>query len=384
MASVDVPVPSRSRPLGVETSPFRHIDLPLIGSVIGLAVYGLFMVYSATHRSQSALNLDPGEYLKRQGVFLVIGLVAMIVVALVDYRLAKVYAPFVYLGCLFFLLLVQTPLGRVTQGAQRGIYIGQFQFSPAQFTRIGLILLLAAVLSEVRGELWLRDVMRATILALIPMFLVFIQPDIGTTIILAGILAAILIVSAARWKHLLVVALSAMLAIFGAFSLGVVKEYQVARLTGFLDPSADPQRAGYNKQQAEIAIGAGGLFGKGYLKGSQTNLDFVPEQHTDFIFTVVGEERGFLGALAMLALFGVFLWRAFRVALLAKEPFGTLVAAGIVGMIAIQVFVNVGMTVGIMPITGIPLPFVSYGGSALIADCIGVGLLLSIHARRFG
>jgi rod shape determining protein RodA len=173
------------------------------------------------------------------------------------------------------------------------------------------------------------------------------------------------------------------LAIFGAFQLHIIKDYQVQRITSFLDPQSDALRAGYNKQQAEIAIGSGGLIGKGYLHGTQTNLDYVPEQHTDFIFTVVGEELGFLrGTVPLLLLFGILLWRAFRIALLSKDPFGTFVAAGVFAMIAIQVFVNVGMTIGIMPITGIPLPFISYGGSALIADFIGVGLLQGIHLRR--
>ncbi|HEX7464007.1 MAG TPA: rod shape-determining protein RodA, partial [Actinomycetota bacterium] len=171
--------------------------------------------------------------------------------------------------------------------------------------------------------------------------------------------------------------------IFGSLQLGLVKDYQIARLTSFLDPANDPLRAGYNKKQAEIAIGSGGLTGLGYLRGTQTNLDFVPEQHTDFIFTVVGEEFGFVGSMTMLLLFAVVLWRAFRIALLSKDRFGTYVAAGVTSMFAIQVVVNVGMTLGIMPITGIPLPFVSYGGSSLLTNCAAVGLLLNVHMRRF-
>ena len=162
-----------------------------------------------------------------------------------------------------------------------------------------------------------------------------------------------------------------------------MKEYQVARLTGFLDPQNDPLGRGYNRDQAEIAIGSGGLVGLGYLQGSQTNLDFVPEQHTDFIFTVVGEEFGFLGAVALLGLYGLVLWRAFRVALVSKDAFGTYLAAGIASMLALQMFVNVGMTIGIMPITGLPLPFLSYGGSAMLVNCVAVGLLLNVHMRRF-
>jgi rod shape determining protein RodA len=180
-----------------------------------------------------------------------------------------------------------------------------------------------------------------------------------------------------------VLALSAILLLFVAFHLGVIKDYQIARLTSFLDSNNSAPQATYNKEQAEIAIGAGGLTGRGYTKGTQTNLSFVPQQHTDFIFTVVGEEFGFIGAGVLLVLYAVLLWRAFRIALLSKDQFGTYLAAGIASMFAVQMFVNIGMTVGIMPITGIPLPFVSYGGSAMIANYIAVGLLLNVHMRRF-
>jgi rod shape determining protein RodA len=165
--------------------------------------------------------------------------------------------------------------------------------------------------------------------------------------------------------------------------MGVIKEYQIARVTAFLDPQNDPSGANYNRLQSEIAIGSGGLTGRGYLKGPQTNLDFVPEQHTDFIFTVVGEEFGFVGSMVVLLLFGVLIWRAFRIALLSKDPFGTYLAAGIGAMFAIQMFVNVGMTLGMMPITGIPLPFVSYGGSSLLTNGLAVGILMNVHMRRF-
>jgi rod shape determining protein RodA len=244
--------------------------------------------------------------------------------------------------------------------------------------------MLAAYLSEVKSQdLSLEQVLRATVLAAIPMVLVFIQPDVGTTIVLAAILVGILVVAGARPKQLAVLALSALILLFGAFQLGVVKDYQLQRLTGFLDSNNDPQGANYNKQQSEIGIGSGGITGTGYLHGTQTNLDFIPEQHTDFIFTVVGEEFGFVGAVVMLLLFAILIWRAFRIATLSKDPFGTYVAAGIGSMFAIQMFVNVGMTIGIMPITGIPLPFVSYGGSSLLANFLAVGLLLNIHMRRF-
>ena len=366
-----------------DRSAVRRID-PVLGAVtLTLGLIGLPMIYSATNKTLSTLNEDPGYYVKKQVVYLVIGLVAMAVAAVIDYRVAKVYAPFIYACCVGLLLLVQTPLGRVAKGAQRAFQVAGFQFSPSLFTRLGLIAMLAAYLSEIKGDLGLGQVLRATAIAAIPMLLVFIQPDIGTTIILAAILVALLVASGAGAKYLAVLAVVGSLAILGAFQLHIIKDYQVQRISSFLDPQADAQRAGYNKQQAEIAIGSGGLIGKGYLHGTQTNLDYVPEQHTDFIFTVVGEEMGFIrGTVPVLLLFGILLWRAFRIAVSSKDPFGTFVATGVFAMIAIQVFVNVGMTIGIMPITGIPLPFISYGGSALISDLIGIGLLQGIHLRR--
>jgi rod shape determining protein RodA len=316
-------------------------------------------------------------------IFLALGVVAMVVMAALDYRLLKLYAPFFYGGMLALLLLVQTPLGTTAKGAQRSFEVGGFQFSPSLFTRLALLLMLAAFLSNVKGELTMRTVIRATTLALIPMVLVFLQPDLGTTIVISAILATLLLVSGAKARYLVALALVAIIGFVGALQLHIVKDYQLQRIESFFDPKADTQRAGYNKQQAEIAIGAGGITGRGYLQGTQTNLDFVPEQHTDFIFTVVGEELGFLGGAALLVLFSIVLWRAYRIALMARDPFGTFAAAGIAGYLAIQVFINVGMTIGIMPITGIPLPFISYGGSALIADLMAIGVLESIHMRRF-
>jgi rod shape determining protein RodA len=378
---MDIPVPPR--PFADERSPLRHIDMSLAGSGILLAVYGVLMIYSATNKSLSSFGDDPTLYLKKQVTFLALGVVALVVMAALDYRLLKLYAPFFYAGMLALLLLVQTPLGTTAKGAQRSFSVGGFQFSPSLFTRLALLLMLAAFLSQVKGELTMRTVIRATVLALIPMGLVFLQPDLGTTIVLSAILATLLLVSGAKARYLVALALVAVIGFVGALQLHIVKDYQLQRIESFFDPKADTQRAGYNKEQAEIAIGAGGITGRGYLHGTQTNLDFVPEQHTDFIFTVVGEELGFVGGAVLLVLFSIVLWRAYRIALMARDPFGTFAAAGIAGYLAIQVFINIGMTIGIMPITGIPLPFISYGGSALIADLMAIGVLESVHMRRF-
>ena len=243
--------------------------------------------------------------------------------------------------------------------------------------------MLAAFLSELRSELTLNDVFRASALAAIPAVLVFLQPDLGTSIVFAAILFGVLIVAGTRARYLAILAVTAIVLIFAGFQVGLVKQYQVERLRAFLDPANVDEGARYNRDQAEIAIGSGGLLGVGYLQGTQTNLDFVPEQHTDFVFTVVGEEFGFAGAAGLLALYGIVLWRAFRIALVSRDPFGTYLAAGIASMLALQMFVNIGMNVGIMPITGIPLPFVSYGGSSLLLNCASIGLLLNVHMRRF-
>jgi rod shape determining protein RodA len=322
--------------------------------------------------------------MKKQLGFLLIGAVVLLLAASFDYRFVKVYAGLIYVASLILLILVRTPLGTTVKGSQRWFQLFGFQFAPSEVAKLALIAMLAAFLAELRrSDLTLQDVYRATVLAAIPALLVFLQPDLGTSIVTASILAGVLVVAGARARHLAILALTAIVLMFGAFQLGVVREYQVARLTAWLDESNDPSGANFNREQAEIAIGSGGVSGRGYLNGTQTNLDFVPEQHTDFIFTVVGEEFGFIGSIGVLLLFGLLVWRAFRIALLSKDPFGAYLAAGIGSMFALQAFVNIGMAIGIMPITGIPLPFVSYGGSSLLMNAAAVGLLLNVHMRRF-
>jgi rod shape determining protein RodA len=363
--------------------PIRHLDPTLMITALGLGIYGLLMIYSATHQSQAAFGQDTGLFMKKQLAFLMLGLIALVVMASFDYRLVKVYATVTFVGMMLLLFLVLTPLGSRAAGAQRWITLFGFQFQPSEFAKIGLVAMLAAYLSEFR-RLELDHVWRATAIAGAPLVLVFFQPDVGTSMAFAAILIGLLVVAGAKGRHLGFLTLVALFAVFAAFRVGVVQQYQIDRLTTFLAPAAaDPLHAGYNVQQSTIAIGAGGITGKGYLRGTQTSLDFVPHQQTDFVFTVVGEEFGFVGALFLLLMYGVLLWRGLRIAMLSRDPFGTLLAAGIVTMLAFQVFVNIGMTLGIMPMTGIPLPLVSYGGSALIANFMAVGLLMNVHMRRF-
>ena len=366
-----------------ENAAFRHIDPVLIFTAVALSVFGVAMVYSASHNVAQELTNDANFFRNKQIVSLMLGLIAMIVVATFDYRLAKVYA-FLGLGAgLVLLLMVLTPIGDETAGAQRWITLFGFQFQPSEFAKVLMVTALAAYLSEIKREVRLDNVWRAAGIAIAPMLLIFLQPDVGTMMVFAATLVALLVVAGARGRYIAILVLTAIFLGIIAFHIGIVKNYQIDRLTSFLDPARDPQGAGYNRQQSEIAIGAGGLLGRGYLAGTQTNLDFVPEQHTDFVFTVVGEELGFAGAIGLLGLYGVLLWRGFRTALISRDSFGTLLAAGIVAMLAFQIFVNIGMTMGIMPVTGIPLPLVSYGGTSMITNWVAVGLLLNVHMRRF-
>jgi rod shape determining protein RodA len=368
-----------------ERRPIRHLDPVLLLTILALTAIGFVSIYSATHQSLRALDLDVMTFVKKQVTAVVLGTLLLLVIATFDYRFFKVYAGLIYGIGVSSLILVQIPgVGSSSSGAQRWFEFAGFQFTPSEFAKLALIVMLAAMLSELKTAVpELGDVIRACVVAAVPMVLVFIQPDIGTSIVLVAIVVGILVVAGTRVWHLSALAGTAVVVILLAFQMGVIKDYQLDRLTGFWDPQRDTQTVNYNRDQAEIAIGAGGLFGRGYLAGTQTNLDFVPEQHTDFIFTVVGEEFGFAGSAVVLMLFAILIWRAIRISYLSKDPFGTYVAAGIASMFAIQMFVNIGMVIGIMPITGIPLPLVSYGGTSMIANLAAAGLLLSIHMRRF-
>ena len=278
------------------------------------------------------------------------------------------------MSSLVLLVLVRTPLGTTVKGSQRWFELFGFQLAPSEIAKLALICMLAAFLSELRADLTLRDMFRAAGLAAIPGVLVFLQPDLGTSIVFVAILFGVLVVAGdaapVPRRPRLDGDRADLRGVPGRPGEGVPARSVCRRSS---TPTNADAAAVYNRDQAEIAIGSGGLLGRGYLNGPQTNLDFVPEQHTDFIFTVVGEEFGFVGAMALLGLLGIVVWRAFRIAMISKDAFGTYLAAGIASMLALQIFVNVGMTIGIMPITGIPLPFVSYGGSSLLINCAASG-----------
>jgi rod shape determining protein RodA len=367
-----------------QRAPIRHLDPSLLLVTMLLGAYGATMVFSATVHKQQAAGLDPNFFLKRQLAFLIVGTVMLVAAAAFDYRHLRSLSPLLYLGTLGALMLVLTPLGEEVSGSKRWINFGAFQAQPSEFTKVAVILVLAAYLAARAGEIRARDVAVCLGIVAVPAALIYLEPDLGTMLVLVALLGGLLLVGGAKLRHFVVLGLVGLLGVGFVLQAGLLEDYQVKRLTAFLDPNPDVRSEGYNLTQSKIAIGSGGLTGKG-LQGreTQTSLDFVPEQHTDFIFTAVGEQLGFAGSATLLALFAFLLWRAIRISAMARDLFGTLVAAGIATLWTFQVFVNIGMTMGIMPITGIPLPFISYGGSSLITNFLGVGLLLNIHMRRF-
>ena len=307
-----------------------------------------------------------------------------------DYRLLRAHAPILYaLSCLG-LIAVLSPLGATVNGAHAWILLGAgFQVEPSEFAKVALVVLLAMIVGEPRdGESrtgnsgpGLPDILLSLGLGGLPMALIMLEPDLGVTLTFGAIILGVLAVSGVRRLWLFGLTISAVLTAAAVVLLGVLKPYQIARFSAFLNPAADPRGAGYNAQQALIAIGSGGFFGTGLFRGEQTTGHFVPEQQTDFIFTVAGEELGFVGSAVIVLLLGILIWRGLRIATQAADLFGTLVATGVVVWLAFQTFENVGMTVGIMPITGLPLPLVSYGGSATFANMLGLGLLQAVHIR---
>jgi len=362
---------------------WRHLDLALATAVTGIAGFGVLMVYSASRDKLLASGTDPAYFLKRQAAFVVAGVIAMIVAASIDYRKLRDFAIVFYGGTLFLLLAVFTPFGSKSKGAQAWFQVGSYQLEPSEFAKIGLIIALAAYCAAARGQMDRRRLAGVLALAAVPMALIYKQPDLGTALVLAVILLFVLLVAGARASHLAVLGAIGVIGVAAVLHFGVLKRYQVDRLSAFLDDRTDTQRTAYNLNQSKIAIGSGGVVGKGLFKGTQTNLSYVPEQHTDFIFTAVGEQLGLLGSAILLSLFALVVWRTWRIAGLAHDLCGMLICVGVLAMLLFQIFENVGMTMGIMPITGIPLPFMSYGGSATLVSFAAIGLVLNVHMRRF-
>lgn len=364
-------------------TPLVYADWVLIGTAVLLSLIGLVMVYSSTQHRLALQGGGSDFFLVRQASFIVLGLGLMALMLYIDYRVLRDVSPVVYAGALAVLFVVLTPLGTTTRGSQARFDLGILQFQPSELTKIVVILAIASFCYQYRGDLDAWRLAQALGMAAVPMGLILLQPDLGTALVIVMTLFGMLLVAGARPRHLGVLLLFGITSMVGVVAVGALEEYQVDRLTSFVDQSSDLQQSRYNLEQSKIAIGSGGFLGRGLFEGTQTSLSFVPEQHTDFIFTAVGEELGFVGAAVILGLFGVVVWRIWRIAQLAKDPFGALAAVGVLVMIAFQVFQNVGMSMGIMPITGIPLPFLSYGGSSMLASMAGIGLVANIGMRRY-
>ncbi len=362
---------------------WRHVDIALVVSVLTCVSLGLVMIYSSTRTRLAEQGTDPAFYLKRQAAFVVVGVVVMAVTALVDYRVLQNRAPLVYGAMVLALLAVLSPLGVERKGQQASFELAGFQLQPSELAKVGLIVVLAAYGSLHGADLNWERVGVAVGLAAVPVALIYLQPDLGTSLVFLVILLGILLVAGAKGRHLLALLALGVVPVVAVVQLNVLQDYQLDRLTSFLDPQNDTRRAAYNLNQSKTAIGSGGVLGKGLFAGTQTNLSYVPEQHTDFIFTAVGEQLGLVGSGLLLAVYGLLAWRVWRAAALARDLFGSLICVGVLSMFVFQVFENVGMTMGIMPITGIPLPFLSYGGSSTLAAFAAVGLVLNVRMRRF-
>jgi rod shape determining protein RodA len=364
----------------------RRLDWTLMAITAGLTGIGTVLVWSATAPMLAAAGESTHTYLKKQLLNVAIGVVLLFVFAAIDHRRMRAYAPLVYIVSLILLAGVLVA-GASVNGARAWIALpGGFQVEPSEFAKLGLIAMTAMILSP-RGigrdpRPGLRHVGLAALAAAPVIALVEKEPALGVTMVLVVVFIAMVVVSGIRLYWVITGALGGSALIYAVAKLHLMHGYQLTRLTSFLHPNQNLAGAGYNEIEAKIAVGSGGMFGQGLFHGSFIANNYVPSQQTDFIFTVAGEELGFIGCAVIIGLLALLVFRAIRIAMTADDQFGMLIAAGIAVWFAFQGFVNIGMTMGIMPITGLPLPFVSYGGSAIFADMIAIGLLQSVHRHR--
>ena len=363
--------------------PLLRIDPLLLLAAIGLIACSVYIVYTAT---QDDIPGRPYYYMYRQIAYGAVGIVVMLALSRLDYSRIREWKAGVY-GTLMGLVLLVYAVGFSARGSKRSIELGFFTLQPSEVGKVLLLLALSAfMVDRMRRLNEPETTSRIMLLAIVPAILVVGQPDLGSGMVYIAIALTVLFLAGTKWTHfaalgaLGVAAVVVVLAAAPAAGIQVLKPYQEERLTAFLHPTDNPKDQGYQINQSLTAIGAGGKTGRGG-EATQTKLDFLPEHHTDFVFSVVGEEFGFMGAAVILSLFALLIWRSLRILTMSKNLYGTLVAGGITAMLMFQVFVNVGMSVGIMPITGIPLPLVSYGGSSVITTFVAIGLLQSIHAR---
>ncbi len=367
---------------------WRHADHPLIVACVAVASMGLFAVFSATRHGLASEGLAENSTVNRQMLFVIIGLGVMVAATVVDYHNLRPMAPYLFAATVAVLVSVFA-LGATVKGSLARFDFGPFQFQPSELAKIVMIVCVAAFCASFRGQLTGGHITGLLLLSAVPIGLIYLQPDLGTALVFIAVLLGVLAVAGAKPRHLLVLAALGLTAVLVVFQLGVLKQYQLDRFGAFLDQREttqvgyDANPAKYNLNQSKIAIGSGGITGKGLFEGTQTNLAYVPEQETDFVFTVIGEETGLIGSTILIGLFGFISYRIWRAAATSRDLFGTLVCVGVLCMFVFQIFENIGMTMGIMPITGIPLPFVSYGGSSTLAAFAGIGLVLNVGMRRF-
>ena len=356
--------------------------------MLALCVVSVLLVWSATAPRAELTGGDPTAFLRRQLLNVAIGLGLMALVTVLDHRWVRILAPLVYLAAVVGLVLVLVA-GSTINGSQSWLRLGGMSVQPSELAKLAVVVGMALVLAErtegrgaARAHVGGREVALMLGIAAVPAALILAQPDLGTMLVLSATVFGVLAVCGAPRRWLVLLVAGAAGAAVAAVAGGLLKAYQLDRFLAFVDPGLDPRGAGYNVEQARIAIGNGGLLGQGLFHGSQTRAGFVPEQQTDFVFTVAGEELGLLGAAALIALLALVVWRALRIARASEDVFGRVAAAGTACWFGFQAFQNIGMCLGIMPVTGVPLPFVSYGGSSLFAGLLAVGLLQNIHARN--
>ncbi|MFD9907910.1 rod shape-determining protein RodA [Streptomyces sp. NPDC059063] len=365
----------------------RRLDWPMLLAALALSVIGSALVYSATRNRTELVGDDPYAFVIKHIMNIGIGLGLMVGTIWLGHRTLRTAVPILYGVSVFLILLVLTPLGATINGAHAWIVIAGQSLQPSEFCKITIILGMAMMLAARvdagdKEHPDHRTVVQALGLAAVPVMIIMLMPDLGSVMVIVMIVLGVLLASGASNRWIFGLLGTGVLGGVAIWQLHVLDDYQIARFAAFANPALDPAGVGYNTNQARIAIGSGGLTGTGLTKGSQTTGQFVPEQQTDFVFTVAGEELGFVGAGAILVLLGVVLWRACRIARETTELYGTVVAAGIIAWFAFQAFENIGMTLGIMPVAGLPLPFVSYGGSSMFAVWVAVGLLQSIKVQR--
>jgi rod shape determining protein RodA len=398
MALTTAPPPSPSAtaavPRGRAVIPaWRHVDVLLIAATAAVTALGVLMVYSTTRVPLAASGFSPQLYMNKQATYAGIAVAAFLVTILFDYKRYLSWAPVLYIGSIL-LLLATLAIGRTTLGATSWIQVGSIEVEPSEIVKVTFIISLAALLASRRGHISLRLLALVLALSLPPFLLVYKQDALGSAMVLAVVLVGMLLMAGTKGRHMVVLALLAVIAIGGVTQTGVLKQYQKDRLVTFLEaPSGvgsgntanNPYAAGleYNLDQSKAAIADGGIGGRGLFKGPETNLSYVPNQDTDFIFTAMAEQFGFVGSVVLLALFAIVVWRSWRAAVLSRDLAGTLICVGVLSMLMFQVFENVGMTMGIMPVAGITLPFMSYGGSSLVVDWVAIGLVVNVGMRRF-